>query len=49
MLLRRMFRFLGQRKQAKMQWVQDPRKNNVDNLNIVSREASRHFREKRNN
>jgi len=25
--------FLDQRKQAKMQWVQDPRKSNLDNLN----------------
>ena len=27
--------FLDQRKQAKMQWVQDPNQNNVDNLNNV--------------
>jgi len=27
--------FLDQRKQAKMQWVQDPRQSNVDNLNNV--------------
>jgi hypothetical protein len=29
-----------------MQWVQDPRKSNVDNLNNVRREASRHCRNK---
>jgi len=29
-----------------MQWVQDPNINNVDNLNNVRREASRHFRNK---
>ena len=38
--------FLDQRKQAKMQWVRDPSQIKVDNLNIVSREAS-NFREKR--
>jgi len=27
-----------------MHWVQDPIHSNVDNLNIVRREASRHFR-----
>jgi len=36
--------FLDQRKQAKMQWVQDPNQSNVDNLNNVRCEASRHFR-----
>ena len=30
-----------------MQWVQDLSQNNVDNLNNVRREASRHFRNKR--
>ena len=38
--------FLDERKQAKMQWVQDPNRSNVDNLNNVRREASRHFRNK---
>ena len=38
--------FLGQRKQAKMQWLQDPNQSSVDNLNNVRREASRHFRNK---
>jgi hypothetical protein len=42
-----MFGFLYQRKQAKMQWVQNPSQNSVDNLNIVRREASRHFRNKK--
>ena len=36
--------FLDQRKRAKMQWVQDPCQSNVDNLNSVRREVSRHFR-----
>jgi len=36
--------FLDQRKQAKMQWVQDPNQSNVGNLNNVRREARRHFR-----
>jgi hypothetical protein len=41
--------FLDQRKQAKMQRVQDPDQSNVDNLNNVRREtSSRHFRNKKN-
>jgi len=32
--------FLDQRKQAKMQWLQDPSQSNVDNLNNVRHEAS---------
>jgi hypothetical protein len=39
-------RFLDQRKQAKMLWLQDPNLNNVDNLNNGKREAGRHFRKK---
>jgi dsDNA-specific endonuclease/ATPase MutS2 len=39
--------FLDQRKQAKMQWIQDPSQSNVDNLNKVRRDASRHFRNKK--
>jgi hypothetical protein len=35
---------LDQRKQAKMQWIQDPSQSNVDNMNTVRRDASRHFR-----
>ena len=40
--------FLNQRKQNKMQWVQDPRQSNVNNLNNVRLEASRHVRNKKN-
>ena len=39
--------FLDQRKQAKMQWVQDPSQISVDNLNNVRCEARRHFTNKR--
>ena len=39
--------FLDQRKQAKMQWLQDPSQSNVDNINTVGREDSRHFRGKK--
>ena len=39
--------FLDQRKRAKIQWVQDPSQSNVDNLNNVRREVSRHFRNKK--
>ena len=38
--------FLDQRKQAKMQWVQNPSQRNVDNLSNVRREARRHLRNK---
>ena len=37
----------GERKQAKLQWVQDPSQRNVDNLINVRREDSRHFRNKK--
>jgi len=30
-----------------MQWIQDPNQSNVDNLNSVRREVSRHFRNKK--
>jgi len=42
-----MFSFLDQRKRAKLQWIQDPSQSNVDVLNNVRREVSRHFREKK--
>jgi len=38
--------FLEQMKKAKMQWLQYPNQRNVDNLNNVRHEASRHFRNK---
>jgi len=41
------FGILDQRKQAKIQWIQDPNQSNVDNLNNVRRDASRHFRNKK--
>ena len=39
--------FLEQRKQAKMQWIQDPSQSSVDNMNNVRCEVSRHFRNKK--
>jgi hypothetical protein len=39
-------KLLDQRKQAKLQWIQDPCEINVDNLNNVRREASRYSRNK---
>jgi hypothetical protein len=39
--------FLDQRQQAKMQWIHDSSQSNVDNLNNVRRDASRHFRKKK--
>ena len=38
---------MDERKQAKLQWVQDPSQRNVDNPNNVRREASRYFRNKK--
>ena len=38
--------FLDRRKWAKMQWVHYPSQSNVDNLNQVRRDVSRHFRNK---
>ena len=35
-----------ERKQTKKQWIQDPSRSNVDNLNNIRRDASRHFRNK---
>jgi len=39
--------FFNRRKQAKMQWLQDPNQSNVDNLNNIRHAASRHFRNKK--
>jgi hypothetical protein len=39
--------FLDQRKQAKMQCLQDLNHSNIDNLNNIRREASRHIRNKK--
>jgi hypothetical protein len=36
-----------QRKQAKLQWLQDPSEVNEDNLSEVRWEANRHFRNKK--
>jgi hypothetical protein len=36
-----------QRKEAKLQWLQDPSEINGDNLNNVRREAGRYFRNKK--
>jgi hypothetical protein len=40
-------KLLDQRKQAKLQRLQDPNEMNGDNVNNVRREASRHFRNKK--
>jgi hypothetical protein len=40
---------LDQSKQTKMQWLEDPKKNNVYSLNNVRCEARKHFRKKRRN
>jgi hypothetical protein len=40
-------KLLDQRKQAKLQWLQDPSELNGDNLNTVRCETSRHFRNKK--
>ena len=38
--------FLDQKKQAKMQWIQDPSQSNVGNLKNLGREASRFQKKK---
>jgi hypothetical protein len=38
---------LHQKKQARVQWLQEPSQINEDNLNTVRREASRHFKNKK--
>jgi len=40
--------FQYQKKQAKMQWLQDPNKSDVDNLKSARCEASTQFRNKKN-
>jgi hypothetical protein len=40
-------KLLDQKKQAKLQWLQDPSEVNGDNLNSVRHEASRYFRNKK--
>jgi hypothetical protein len=40
-------KLLDKRKQAKLQWLQDPSELNGDNLNNVRSEASKHFRKKK--
>jgi hypothetical protein len=42
-----MLKLLDQRKQAKLQWLQDPCDINGDNQNNIRREASGHFRNKK--
>jgi hypothetical protein len=37
---------LDDKKQAQVQWLQDPNQSNLDHLNNVRCEASRHFRNK---
>jgi hypothetical protein len=39
-------KLVDQRKQAKLQWLQDPSEINGDNLNNVQHEAGRYFRNK---
>ena len=45
--MKNIYVFLDHRKRAKVQWLQNPNKINVDNLNNVRREASRFFRNKK--
>jgi hypothetical protein len=40
-------KLLGQKKQAKLQWLQDPSEINTDKLNNVRCEGSRYFRNKK--
>jgi hypothetical protein len=40
-------KLIDQRKQAKLQWLQDPSEINGDNLNNIERQTSRYFRNKK--
>jgi hypothetical protein len=40
-------KLLDRKKQAELQWLQDPREMKGDNLNNARREASRYFRNKK--
>jgi hypothetical protein len=40
-------KFVDRRKQAELQWLQDPSEANEDNLSDVKRDACRHFRKKK--
>jgi hypothetical protein len=40
-------KLLDQRKEAQLQWLQNPSEINGDNLNNVKHKASRHFRNKK--
>jgi hypothetical protein len=42
-------KLLDERKQVKLQWLQDPSEINGDNQNNIRCEASRHFRNKKRN
>jgi hypothetical protein len=42
-------KLVDRRKQAKLQWLQDPSVVNEDNMSNVWREASRHFRKRKSN
>jgi hypothetical protein len=41
------WKLVDQRKQAKLQWLQDPSEINGENPRIVRREVSRYFRNKK--
>jgi hypothetical protein len=43
---KKVYIFLDPYKQADMPWLQDPNPSNIDNINNVRCEASRHFRNK---
>jgi len=42
-----MFKLLDKRKQAKMHWLQDPKQNNLDNLNNVRCASQQKFQEQK--
>jgi hypothetical protein len=42
-----MFRIFNQKKQVKIQWLHDPNKSNVYNLNNIRSEAGRYYRVKK--
>jgi hypothetical protein len=45
-MMKNVHSFLDQRKQAKMQWLQNPNRSYVDNLSNLRCEASRYVKKK---
>ena len=45
--MKNIYIFLDQRKQTKMQWLQNTNQSSLDNQNYIRRKAIRHYRNKK--